>query len=313
MRAKGRDIIELFGYAPDDTTDQAIRTWEERLCPFVGGQCSKTNHDQSLVYGTCSVSNGVNKENGSEIIVCPKRLYANTHKIFSDVIRQAWPKQNKNLVVCGSIEELKEQAMKTENPVIAFGQNSGKEIQVKSNGTLSMDWVLQSYKVTENKLIPEEFVGIEIQSIDITGNYRDNWAAYKDLKLGEEIEEIPNSGHSLNWANVHKRLIPQIIRKGNIYEKTDRCIGFFFIVPEPVYQKFEEVIGDIEQQPLPNKENLSVITLKLGPSVANGQIRELEIVREIHYSLGDIAAAFIGNSSKEAPQQLDDNLSGIFD
>ncbi len=213
----------------------------------------------------------------------------------------------------GSLAELKSKALHVENPIIAFGQNSGKELQVNSNGALSMDWVLQSYDIDNGKLIPIDFVGIEIQSIDITGNYRDNWGAYKDVKLGSSVDSVPNSGHGLNWANVHKRLIPQIIRKGNVYEKTNRCVGFFFIVPEPVYQKFEEVIGEIEALPGPKKENLSVITIQLGNNVAEGQIRELKIVREVHYSLADIAAAFIGNMSPNAPKELEDNLAGILD
>lgn len=313
MRAKGRDIVELFGFSPDDVSPIALKTWEEKSCPFTGGRCSKTNHDQSLIYGTCSVTNGISKSEGAEIIICPKRFYANTHTIFNDVIKQVWPDQSKNLVVGGSLADLKKKALTTENPVVAFGQNSGKELQIRSNGTLSMDWVLQSYKIENGNLIPVDFVGIEIQSIDITGNYRDNWGAYKMIKEGVPVESIPNSGHGLNWANVHKRLIPQIIRKGNIYEKTNRCVGFFFILPEPVYQKFEEVIGEIDILDRPSKENLSVITLKLGENVDAGHIRNVEIVREVHYSLGDVAAAFIGNSSKEAPSQFEESLRGIFD
>lgn len=312
MRAKGRDIVELFGYAPDDTSDAALNAWGKNLCPFLGEVCSKTNHDQSVIYGTCSVSNGIQKLPGSEIIICPKRIYADTHKIFHSVIKAAWPQQQKNLIVGGSLAELQEKALHASNPVIAFGQNSGKEIQIQSNGTLSMDWILQSYEIVDGKLQPVDFVGIEIQSIDITGNYRDNWSAYNQIRQGQPVDEIPNSGHGLNWANVHKRLIPQIIRKGNVYEKTERCIGFFFILPEPVYQKFEEVIGELETFQAPNKENLSVITLNLGSELPSGNIRELEIIRQVNYSLGDIAAAFIGNVSKDAPNQLEDSLSGIF-
>ena len=72
------------------------------------------------------------------------------------------------------------------------------------------------------------------------------------------------------------------------------------------------MIGELETFQAPHKENLSVITLNLGAELPNGHIRELEIIRHINYSLGDIAAAFIGNASIEAPKQLEDNLSGIF-
>lgn len=313
MRASGRDIIELFGFSPDDTTESALKAWSNKSCPFVGGGCSKTNHDQSVVYGTCSVSSGVNHEEGSEIIVCPKRLYADKYSIFNHVISSAWPDQNKTLLVGGTLKELKQKALMVKNPVIAFGQGSGKEIQIKSNGSLSMDWVFQSYEKLDGKLVPKEFVGLEIQSIDITGNYRDNWAAYKKIKTGKEVSSIPNSGHGLNWANVHKRLIPQIIRKGNVYTKIKRCAGFYFILPDMVYQKFEEVIGDITLKKAPARNNLSVITFNLGSNVPHGSIRSLNLVREVHYSLSDVAIAFIGNSSENAPDQLDDALRRILD
>lgn len=40
-----------------------------------------------------------------------------------------------------------------------------------------MDWVLAH--ISEAKLV--EYVGIEVQSIDITGNYRDAWHSYKNF------------------------------------------------------------------------------------------------------------------------------------
>lgn len=311
MRSSGRDIVELFGFSPDDVSEPALAAWNKKWCPFVEGSCSKTNHDQSLVYGTCSVSAGIKNDQGSEIIICPKRLYAKNYEIFKFVLESAWPNQNKKLLIGGTIDELKKRSLEVENPVIAFGQGSGREIQIKSNGSLNMDWVFQSYEKIDGKLIAKDFVGLEVQSIDITGNYRDNWAAYKKLKDGKIIDTIPNSGHGLNWANVHKRLIPQIIRKGNIYSKIDRCIGFYFIVPDSVYKKFEEVIGSLEEQPKPKRDNLSVITFSLGDILPHGSSRPLKLIREVNYSLSDVAMSFVASAAEEAPTQLDSHLSGI--
>jgi hypothetical protein len=312
LRASGPDIVELFGFSPDDTSQEAVTTWKNKTCPFTKGICTKTNHDKTLVYGTCSVSSGVKQAEGSEIIVCPKRLYANQYNIFNHVLDSAWPNQSKELLVGGTLQELKGKAIKTRNPVVAFGQKSGKEFQVNSNGSLSMDWILQSYAHNADRLVPQEFIGLEIQSIDITGNYRDNWEAYRKIKEGTLVNEVPRSGHGLNWANVHKRLIPQIIRKGNVYSKMDRCVGFYFILPDTVYKKFEQVIGDIPTVGGPSRENLSVITFKLDKNTAFGEQRKLEMVRQVHYSLAEIAAAFIGNTSVDAPGQLEKSLSSIF-
>lgn len=308
MRATGRDIVELFGYRADDTSPAAVTAWKSQLCPFTSGTCTKTNHDKSIIYGTCSVSSGVSQAEGSEIIVCPKRLYAEKHAIFSHALESAWPGQAKTLIAGGTLAEMKARALAADNPVVAFGQGSGKEMQTNS---MSMDWVLQSYTKNGGALVPQDFIGLEIQSIDITGNYRDNWDAYKRMKEGGTVQSVPNSGHGLNWANVHKRLIPQIIRKGNIYAKIDRCAGFYFIVPDAVYKKFEEVIGNVPTAGAPGRENLSVITFRLGKNAPDGQHRKLELVRQVHYPLGGVAAAFIANLSEAAPAQLDQNLRNI--
>lgn len=104
--------------------------------------------------------------------------------------------------------------------VVAFGQNSGREIQVgSSRNKLSMDWVL--VRIVDGR--PFEIAGVEVQSIDITNNYRSTWEAYKSLVLAPNTT-IPASAHGMNWANVHKRLIPQIIRKGQIYADSKLAI-----------------------------------------------------------------------------------------
>lgn len=312
MRASGRDIVELFGYRPDDVSGESKSASHFGICPFISGQCTKTNHDKSVVYGVCSVSHGISKQAGTEVIVCPKRLYSENYKILQDVISLAWPNEDYRLVAGGRIDQLAQKANDVERPAIAFGQNSGNEIQVQSNGTLSMDWIIQSYD-KDQSLKARNFVGVEVQSIDITGNYRNNREAYRALRSGAEVSEIPDSGHGLNWANVHKRLIPQLIRKGNIYRHCERCVGFFFLVPEIVFQRFEEVLGGVEQAEGMGREVLSVITYGLGNSVDDGKIRSVERKRILHYFLEDVASSFMTNFNPEAPEQLDKLLAVILD
>lgn len=246
MRADGNDIVELFGFSPEDASPDAVGNLQAAVCPFLGSKCTKTNHDKTVIYGTCAVTGSQTLGVRDEVIICPKRLYAQNYSIFEDVTRIVWG--DLPVVVGGELASLYERAAQHPECVVAFGQNSGREVTVNSNGKLSMDWVLQRYKFNGLALVAEDFLGIEIQSIDITGNYRDTFAAYSALKQGQLQNAIPNSGHGLNWANVHKRLIPQIIRKGNVYSRCDRCVGFFFILPEQVYRKFDEVLGDVEEE-----------------------------------------------------------------
>lgn len=50
------DIVEIFGYAPNDTSTVCRSLWTLGACPFVETPCSKSNHDKTIVYGTCSVT-----------------------------------------------------------------------------------------------------------------------------------------------------------------------------------------------------------------------------------------------------------------
>jgi hypothetical protein len=306
MRAFGQDIVELFGYSPDDTSQAAKDAFHSSDCPFVQGSCSKTNHDCSIVYGTCSVTTGKQKQ---EAIICPKRLYAEGYRTLYDASSSVWP--GINLIIGGSMETLIRSALEHDECAIAFGQNSGKEISIDSNGKLSMDWIIQRYIKSNGNLTPVDFIGIEVQSIDITGNYRENWQAYYDLKIGVNRDQIPNAGHGLNWANVHKRLIPQIIRKGNIYSQSARCAGFFFLLPDLVYSRFESVLGTIKEQETPSKNSLSVITYELGTISHPGNIRQLERKRTKHHLLDDIARSFISNSGPDVASRLDRALIGL--
>ena len=54
-RTQGQDICEVFGFAPDDLTQNCRDYWNKGVCPFVGAQCTKFNHDKSVIYGACSV------------------------------------------------------------------------------------------------------------------------------------------------------------------------------------------------------------------------------------------------------------------
>lgn len=304
-RASGRDITELFGYAPDDRSSVALAAKQSMQCPFVPGRCSKTNHDQSAIYGTCSVSNGSTRRGaGSEVIICPKRLYADNYLCLRKVAEMVWPRMT-SFIVGGTYANLELAAKQTEFPVVAFGQNSGGEVQFNCNGDLSLDWVLQSYRATRSGLEPTDYICLEVQSIDITGNYRDAWNAYMGMTDASRCYEVPDSGHGLNWANVHKRLIPQLIRKGNVAAAASRCRGFFFVLPEIVYNKFEEVIGDVDQEPTFGPQNLTVMTYALGPIVQSGFIRSLENRRIVHYNLKKVAEAFIAQKDPRAGASLD--------
>jgi Restriction endonuclease NotI len=295
--AEKRNLVEIFGYSPDDITKDARLLWKMGACPFIGGPCTKYNHDQTVIYGTCSVTSPL-----GDIIICPNRLYADKYETLRRVARDAY----------GSLpfvmyKEYIDKRGEVNECIVALGQKSGRE--VKLGQKLSMDWVLAHVK--DGNLI--DYTGVEIQSIDITGNYRDSWHAYSRFTEESIGKPLPSSGHGLNWANVHKRLIPQIIRKGVVYSRSNLVTkGLFFIVSDIVYQKFEQVVGsDIPTVENASKDTITVHTYELGPRVAPGMQRSLQPVRQIRFLLSDFSERFISGPTLPQGEELDKAVRNV--
>jgi len=165
-----------------------------------------------------------------------------------------------------------------------------------------MDWVLVLLR--DHRIV--EYVGIEVQSIDITGNYRDAWHAYNRITFGSDPVTIPSSQHGLNWANVHKRLIPQLIRKGTVYASSYLVKrGMYFIVPDPVYRKFEELLGVMPERTEADHNTMTVYTYDLGPRMPFGETRALQPKRTMRFGLDDLKERFIAGSGLPSGDDLD--------
>lgn len=285
-----RDLVEIFGYSASDISKTARDIWNLEACPFIKKKCSKYNHDQTITYGTCSVSSS-----GEEIVICPNRLFADNYLSIRNVAIDAFGKEIPFYFFSDYLEK-----RNSKGPfVVALGQNSGREIKV--GHSLSMDWVLALIK--NNSLV--EYTGVEVQSIDITGNYRDAWHAYRELPRRPNAR-IPSSRHGLNWANVHKRLIPQLIRKGLVYSRSAYVKkGIYFIIPEQVYKKFEDVVGGLTPVDAPNRQTISVHTYGFGPAVQSGNIRPLKIVRKLRFGLDEFSQNFISGPNLPSGSDLD--------
>jgi len=289
---KKRDLVEIFGYSPDDLSRTARSLWNLGACPFTNRPCIKINHDQTIVYGTCSVTSAY-----GDVIICPNRLYAGNYEVLKNVSNDAFGSQFPLL----TYSEFVEQRESNLDCVVALGKNSGKEVNV--GGALSMDWVLAH--ISNGQL--KEYIGIEVQSIDITGNYRDAWHSYKNYRNGVFRDTLPSSQHGLNWANVHKRLIPQLIRKGVVYSRSAFVKkGLYFVLPEIVYLKFEDIIGgDIPLVSSASSNTITVITYELGPNVLSGAQRVLQRKRVLRFSLDEFSSRFVSGPNLPSGDVLD--------
>lgn len=294
MKRPTKDIVEIFGHAPNDVTPKCRKFWLLGGCPFTNSRCKKNNHDKTLTYGTCSVT-----APGGTCIVCPNRFYGNNFSTLQRISDDAF---GSDIPFFNYSEFLSRDKLSPEY-VVALGMDSGKEIQIGHRGKMSMDWVLVHVKDG----VLQDYTGVEVQSIDITGNYRDTWHAYKNIKT---THVIPSSGHGLNWANVHKRLIPQLIRKGQVYSRSALVkSGIYFIVPEIVFQKFEQILGsDIPPASEKAPNVMTVYTYAVGSETKPGSIRELVQVRQLRFTLENFIDRFVGGANLPPPEELDNAI-----
>jgi hypothetical protein len=278
-------IIEFFGYNPEDRSRIALEARRELRCPFLERQCVKTLSDQ-LVSGACTLK----PNNGGPVICCPVRLYANNYEILRDVARVSFgpvlPLVSGNAVT-----------KQTGECIAVFGKGWGKELRLPSRGKRNgksgayfVDWVLAHLSAARELI---EFVAVEVQSIDTTGNYRKERETY--------LQEVSFQGKStagFNWENVNKRILPQIIYKGHVLRQEPLCHkGLFFVCPAPVYSKISERLGGgLRPYPL-QPGSLTIMWYDIGEPVDAGGIRQLISVGQFTTTIDQVAHAFTAPSN----------------
>ena len=172
--------------------------------------------------------------------------------------------------------------------VAVFGKRWGKELRLpqrKGTGGYFVDWILAL--IGPNGRL-QEFVAVEVQAIDTTGNYRAERNAYL---RGREFKG--NSTAGLNWENVSKRILPQLIYKGHVLRQEPLCNkGMFFICPKPVYERVQQRLGNgLRPYPL-QPGTLTFRWYDLGPEMPAGQRRPLESFGQFTTTIDQVALAF---------------------
>ena len=168
-------VGEVLGIPAQKGFDPSSKEFQ---CPFLKSPCVKRSTSlPTEPYPVCSILANVQGER-KHVCVCPKRFYA--VDFLKDVVAYCWPGDNPR------------------NPQIAP--------EVKMTGFGNVDFVIAD--INEGGDIGQ-FLSVELQAIDITGSVM---KAYKALRSGEDLLKKPTYG--LNWDNVYKRYITQLIRKG---------------------------------------------------------------------------------------------------
>jgi hypothetical protein len=223
-------IWEFFGYRSDDTSTIAQEAAKNETCPITGVVCEKTFND-GVVSGVCTI-----KPITSEpVICCPIRLYAESYKILSEVSFKAFKEKLELIPGRKAVSYAKSE----NKPCVAvFGKGWGGELRLPQklgSGGYFVDWVLG--RLDSNGEL-EEFVAVEVQTIDTTGNYRNGFVELKNNR------SITKTTAGLNWENVSKRILPQLIYKGQVLQREEMCKkGLFFVCPMPVYERIANRLG----------------------------------------------------------------------
>lgn len=293
-------IAELFGYAPNDKSAAASAARGNTTCPFLGngaGQCTKEIGDKSnrIKSGVCAISD----RDGLPVIVCPIRLYADHYQLLRDVAKLAFGASTVRLLKATDIDAYTPQEDVTD--VVVFGKGWGGELRVpgrtdsmiggtKRTSSFFVDWILVRLDASKELI---DFAALEVQTMDTIGSYREERAAH--------LAGVPHHGKSagINWENVNKRILPQLIYKGHLLEREKLCnAGLFFACPEPVYLKILGRLGEaLAEYPLKNNA-LTFCAYGLGVATV-GHPRELSSTIVATTTVQQVQIAF--SSPKNLP------------
>ena len=283
------NIIEFFGYAPTDETSVARLAREQKLCPFIGDVCQKTLSDGSPS-GACTLK----PKTSGPVICCPYRLYAGDYKVLADVAAVAFGPQVE--LIPGNLAR-RHATTHGQVRVAVFGKRWGKELRLPNRGRTGgyfVDWVLAKLDEAGDLL---EFVAVEVQSIDTTGNYQEERRAYLN-----DVPFLGSSSTGFNWENVSKRILPQLIYKGHVLRRERLCrSGLFFVCPKRVYDRIQERLGG-NLLPYSNLQpgSLSLMWYDVGAPVIAGQSRVLELQGRFTTTVDQVALAFTSPSNLPA-------------
>jgi len=277
-------ITEFFGYRAEDKSNVALTAAASGLCPFLGSQCVKILSRDRIVSGVCAIRQ---KTDGApSVICCPNRLYADEYKILYKIAYDAFSRKLK--LYAGRVAV--EMAKIEDGAIAVFGQGWGGELRLPQRGGIGsyfIDWVLARLDGA-GKLV--EFTAIEVQTIDTTGNYR----TARDGLLNRR--DVVGDTVGLNWENVSKRIIPQIIYKGQVLQREELCkTGLYFICPQPIYERVLRRLGGKERLPKFPTQPASIHFVSYdytNAKKANGVIRPLDIIEEHCTTVYKIQEAF---------------------
>lgn len=277
-------ISEFFGYRAEDASPEALAAAAQQICPFTAKACSKILSRDRIISGVCAIRQ--KSDNSPDVICCPIRIYADDYRMLKVISQKAFNCDLNLYAGRAAVSKAKREG----GAIAVFGHGWGGELRLpqrQGQGAYFVDWVLARLDGTGELT---EFTAIEVQTIDTTGNYRE---ARNGLLNGRQI--VPDTV-GLNWENVSKRIIPQLIYKGQVLQREDLCrSGLFFVCPTPVYERVLNRLGGKQKIPRFPTQPASIHFVAydyLQVEKRDGQITPLGIIEEHCTTVYKVQEAF---------------------
>lgn len=293
-------IYEWYGYRGDDKSDIAATAAEGRYCSFVHDGCTKSGKT-----GVCSILPRASQEH---VPVCPKRFYGDGHAFLRSIAHDAFGDLELDLAEDGlpdlvpATQAKRAAAASRINQIGVFGQKpwSG-EISlppaVPGGGAPKVDFTLVVVS-PEGELV--RLAPVEVQAIDTTSDTKASMAGLKDGR------RIVSSGVGLNWENVNKRILPQLIIKGLMLQAERLCTaGLYFVTAEPVYQRIMMRLGGERRLRRLPKQPSSLTFIRydfdFSNTISDGETVPLKLLEPVTVSTSDLSIAFITPENLPGP------------
>jgi len=231
-------ISEFFGYRAEDKSEAALKAVADKKCPFLGSACTKILGRERTISGVCAIR--LKKAGSPSVICCPNRIYAEEYTMLKTISKNAFVDELNLYAGRAAVAKSKKEG----GAIAVFGHGWGGELRLpqrQGTGSYFVDWVLARL---DGKGDLKEFTAIEVKTIDTTNSYA---TAQKAMQKDRTI--IADTV-GLNWENVSKRIIPQIIYKGQVLQREELCrTGLYFVCPTPIYTRVLNRLGGKDKIP----------------------------------------------------------------
>ncbi len=185
-----RKVSEIFGYASEASSEEALRVRREYECPFLSARCVKPsqhrNYDSSIPFGACSVwHRGRGISEPQPHVICPIR-FVQDRRVFLDASRVLEMRENNEIIVLPEVS-------------LSMGR---------------IDYILALYDTTAKAVV--DFIVLEVMACSTTRT-GDILQSFHDILQGGKTERQLKYG--INFRQVISRMTVQALAKAYACEK----------------------------------------------------------------------------------------------